>query len=286
MTYTLGIDIGGTHTRYGLIGENETRCIEKTPTGEIENFIDYIDALVKKYNNMINVICIGIPGVVNNNEIINLPNLKKLEIRDFAHQLNRRTNKKVIIDKDVNLLLECHIQELGLHDTPNILAFYLGTGLGNAIRLNGQVMRGDHGYAGELGHIPIINNEKICGCGNKGCSETIVSGKALVDIHENHFRSTNFVDIFKIHLNAPQLQSFIQNFANIIDTEINIFDITTIIIGGGVTNMTHFPKELLTEKIKNQLRCDTLVDQLNIHFVNDNPVNGIIGADIIARRGL
>lgn len=282
--YTLGIDIGGTFTRYGIIGTNETLNIKKKSTKEISNYIEFITSIVEKTTVEIDTISIGIPGIVNHQKIVSVPNIKLLEQEDFKEQLEKKTNIKVIISKDVNLLFEYHIQELNLINTKNILGFYVGTGLGNVIRINGEIFKGENGFSGELGHIPVIGNTLQCGCGKIGCSETIVSGKALIELHQSHFKDIEFRSIFKERHNHPKIIEFITNMAKIFAVECNILDISTIILGGGVINMPHFPKSLLEESLKQELRSKTIEDNLRLYYANDLPINGIIGADIVARR--
>jgi allose kinase len=92
--------------------------------------------------------------------------------------------------------------------------------------------------------------------------------------------------LFTIHRNDDLIKEFILNFAKAISLEMNIFDTPTIIIGGGVVNMTGFPKELLLKQIGEETREPSIKNNLNIMFVDDLPINGIIGANIVARRYL
>ncbi len=191
------------------------------------------------------------------------------------------TRKKVIINKDVNLLFANDLDRLNLSYQANVLGFYIGTGLGNALKINGKTHKGINGFAGELGHIPIIGNEKICGCGKVGCSETLVSGKALVELHEEYKLSGDIKDIFVEHINNPLIQEFIRNLGSLLSFEINTLDILKLVIGGGVINMEGFPKDDLRDLLKGHLRSECLAKELEIYFVDDSPVNSIIGAALV-----
>jgi allose kinase len=280
MTKVLGIDVGGTYTRFGVVTNKFVSSVEKLFTKDIENFPLFIRELVEK-NKDIEVISIGIPGIVKNNKIISIPNLKSLEVRDLDERIYELTRKKVIINKDVNLLFANDLDRLNLSYQANVLGFYIGTGLGNALKINGKTHKGINGFAGELGHIPIIGNEKICGCGKVGCSETLVSGKALVELHEEYKLSGDIKDIFVEHINNPLIQEFIRNLGSLLSFEINTLDILKLVIGGGVINMEGFPKDDLRDLLKGHLRSECLAKELEIYFVDDSPVNSIIGAALV-----
>ncbi|XMB72894.1 allose kinase [Mycoplasmatota bacterium WC30] len=283
MSRVLGIDIGGTHVRYGVVNDKFVSSVEKLFTKDIKDFTTFIVDLASKHKN-IDVISIGVPGIVKNNKIVSIPNIKSLEIENLDTELNIRTKKIIIINKDVNLLFANDLDRLNLAQAKNVLGFYLGTGLGNSIRVDGKILRGNNGFAGELGHIPIIGNEKVCTCGKTGCSETIVSGKALIEIYEAYINDGNFKEMFINHRANQYVKKFIKNFALIISMEVNIFDTTKIIIGGGVVNMSGFPKQLVREYIEKELRSDILVKELEVYFVDDSPINSIIGASLITKE--
>lgn len=280
MNKVLGIDVGGTYTRYGIVMDRFVSNVEKLFTKDIHDFPTFISDLVKK-NRDIDLISIGIPGIVKENKIVSIPNLKTLEIKDLDDRIYNLTRKKVIINKDVNLLFANDLDRLNLKHQPNVLGFYIGTGLGNAIKINGKVHKGNNGFSGELGHIPIIGNRKICGCGKVGCSETLVSGKALLELYYDNKLSGDIKDIFVNHLDKSYIKQFINNLAALISIEVNTLDILKLVIGGGVINMQGFPKQELRKLIKNNLRSRCLESDLEIYFVDDSPVNSIIGASLI-----
>jgi allose kinase len=281
MTKILGIDIGGTHTRWGIVKNHQIENVQKIKTKNIDDFVEFVTTIVNEYND-IEMISIGVPGIVNHNKIINIPNVKHLNIRNLDDLIKEKTNIDVIIHRDVRLLFAYDIDRLNLKDKPYVLGFYLGTGIGNVIKAEGVVLEGSHGFSAELGHIPVANNDKVCGCGKVGCSETLYSGKALEEIYNTHKLSGDFKDIFVNHANHSEIINFVNGFVRLIAIEMNLLDATTIIIGGGVANMKGFPKEKISVMLANHLRSDDLKEDLNINFVDDSPMNSIIGASLLA----
>ena len=282
MARVLGIDIGGTHTRYGVIENSFSIHAEKVSTKSIEDFPRFITELAKKCS-MIEKIVIGVPGIVYQNEIINIPNVDNLNIRNLAYLIEQQTNIKTLIKRDVELLFTYDSDKLNLTEEPGILAFYLGTGIGNFIKVNGKILEGTHGFSAELGHVPVKGNSRLCPCGKIGCAETIISGKALVQLFEEENLSGEFTDIFTNYSTNPKIIEFIKGFSELIAFEMNIFDITKLIIGGGVVNMKGFPKPTLVEMIEKHLRASSLLNDLKVYFVEDSPQKSILGAALIAK---
>lgn len=282
MTKVLGIDIGGTHTRYGIIENDILINVEKVPTKSIIDFTAFVTELV--FDNVsLDKIVIGVPGIVYQNEIMNIPNVDNLNIKNLASLIEQNTNIKTIIKRDVQLLFTYDVDKLNLTEEPGILAFYLGTGIGNFIKVNGKILEGTHGFAAELGHVPVAKNTKECPCGKIGCAETIISGKALVQLFEDEKLDGEFVDVFVNHSNHPKIIEFIKGFSELISFEMNIFDITKLIIGGGVVNMKGFPKTDLVKMIEKHLRAASLLPELKVYFVEDTPQKSILGAALIAK---
>lgn len=283
MSKVLGIDVGGTHTRWGIVDHNQVIYVEKVKSHSIQDFVAFVYDIVHKYPD-IDYVSMGVPGIVNQNQIINIPNLAVLNIRNLADLIQDKICKPTMVHRDVRLLFENDIHRLKLENENNILAFYLGTGIGNVIKLNGQVLEGVHGFAAELGHIPIHQNFEICPCGKEGCSEILFSGKGLVRLFETHQLSGLFKDVFINHLENPLIENYLKGCAEVIGIEMNILDITHMIIGGGVVNMTGFPKEEFNRYIENHLRPPLLKDDLMIYYVDDSPINSIVGASLVIQE--
>ena len=283
MARVLGVDVGGTHTRWGVIQDDNVLYVNKTKSQEIVDFVLFIKSILDDEQD-IEQVCMGVPGIVNQHHIVNIPNLSVLNIPDLADQIQAKTGVKTSIYRDVQLLFAHDQATLGIQSKKNILAFYLGTGIGNVIKVNGNVLEGMHGFASELGHIPIHGSKEICPCGKTGCAEITYSGKGLVALFEQHHLSGKFQDVFLNHFNHQAIQDYLKGFAEVIGIEMNILDITEIIIGGGVANMVGFPRDILIGFIEKHLRKPLTLQDLHVYFVDDSPKNSIIGAGLILKE--
>lgn len=291
--YTLGIDIGGTNLRIGLVDHNYNLTrFEKHSVKELlrsEDSCVILADLIKKYlsshnaENLVQGICLGFPATVDKcgERVLGAPNLGGFDGINVKKELSRYLPYPIFIDKDVNLLIKCDLWRTK-STARDIIACYVGTGLGNAIILDGVLHKGANGVAGELGHIPFGNTESPCGCGNTGCAEPLVGGKYLAMLCETEFTDTHISKLFSRHMSSPLLMEYIDRLARVIASEVNILDPELLILGGGVINMKDFPKEKLTKNIYKYVRKPLPHDTLKVEFSDGADVCGVIGAGISA----
>jgi len=295
--YILGIDIGGTNIRIGMVDRNNTLhnfiCEKSNSFIRGEKSLEELESYISKYiklNNMdqLIAIAIGFPATISKDKkiIISSPNIQGFNNINIVASLESMFNVPVFIDKDVNFLLEYEIMKRKLIGNKIILGFYIGTGFGNSIYINGNFLNGKNGVAGELGHIPVLDNLFKCSCGNIGCIETLSSGKRLEELRKIYFPDTNIRQVFKNHKHDSIIKSFIQAIAVPIATEINIFDPHYVIIGGGVVRMMDFPNKLLENYIYKYSRKPFPATNLTILYAQAGQEMGVLGGAHYARNRL
>ena len=289
MDFTIGIDIGGTNFRIGMVGrdgeiinfeKNSSRIFDKGDV--IETLYLNISDYMKRYNasDSIKAVAIGLPSMVSKDKktVISTPNLKGFDNIPFGDTLSKKLGIPVYVDRDVNFLLQNDIVTLGLPKDSTVLGFYIGTGFGNAIYLNGSFYCGRNGAAGELGHIPFPNIEEKCTCGNVGCSEVICSGKYLEKITAELFPETDIKNVFFEHGDDPRIIKYVKDLAIPIATEVNILDPDYIIIAGGVVYMKNFPKDILIDSVHFHTRKPYPEKNLRILFSEHTQQSGVYGS--------
>lgn len=280
-----GIDIGGTYTRIGLVDHDLTiHAFEKHPsTLIIENFSVFLKEYISRHHPPSQIV-IGFPGVVNpqSKKIMNVPNLKAAETLDIQ-QLENALKIPIHINKDTHHLFLSDQHALGVSNIPNVLAFYLGTGLGFVIYLNHQIITGDEFIAGELGHQKLKGIDAPCQCGLRGCYETICSGWYLKNLHQNYFKEIPLDQLFEAYTHSTHrsyIDQFIDDFAFVIASQLNLFGVKHAIIGGGIPQMKGFPKETLENLVKNKIRHPAL-KPIKLYFSESDDNQGVIGAALI-----
>ena len=297
--YVLGIDIGGTFTRTGFVDNDynisnfrkiETKEIISNDYG-IDKFLDMIDFVIKesglftKSIDSLKAISIGVPATVNKekNKIISAPYLNSLGNINLVEVIKSRfENIEVFLEKDVNFILYKDMYDMNLYNYPIGCGVYFGTGIGNSIYINKEFISGKHGTAGELGHIPVYGNGKICGCGNIGCIESKASGKALQYINDEKYKNDNISEIFNHYNEDEELKDFIDVLSIAVATELNILDPDIFIFGGGLQDMNNFPRKELEECIYKHSRKPYPGKDITILYTGNTQKSGVIGGGIYA----
>ena len=143
-------------------------------------------------------IVIGIPAALSadRKEILQVPNIKGMDHLFLGEELEKKLGIKVTLDRDVNMLYYWDKFDKKLDDQGIGVGIYIGTGVGNAIFINGEPLVGRDGVAGELGHIPMVGSHDRCGCGNIGCSECYASGWKLVELKNEYFPEIDMNNLF------------------------------------------------------------------------------------------
>ena len=186
----VGIDIGGTNTVFGLV-DKEGNCLVQDSifTKQFDNFDDFVKVLAEKIKSLsqklhfkFELIGAGV-GAPNANyrdnsieEASNLPWKGKLQLGDL---LKRELNIPVYVTNDANAAAVAEMIFGGAIGMKHFMVLTLGTGLGSGIVIDGELLYGYSGFAGELGHVIVRPGGRHCGCGRLGCLETYVSATGI-----------------------------------------------------------------------------------------------------------
>ncbi len=189
--YVIGIDMGGTNTVFGIVdARGIVLASSSIKTGKHSNIVDYIDELHHEIMRLleandavdkINGIGIGAPnanyftGMIEEN--VNLPWPSPIPL---AQMLMDKFNIPVAITNDANAAAIGEMTYGAARGLRDFIMITLGTGVGSGIVVNGQLVYGHDGFAGELGHMIVKrNNGRLCGCGRTGCLEAYCSATGV-----------------------------------------------------------------------------------------------------------
>ncbi|MEJ4042997.1 allose kinase [Erwinia sp. SLM-02] len=287
-----GVDMGATHIRFCLMAADGTvlncekrRTAEVIAAGLATGVADFIQRQLAVLKAHCCGLVMGFPALVGKDKrtVISTPNLPLAagELHNLADRLEAVLGCPVEFSRDVNLQLSFDVAQNGLTQQ-EVLAAYLGTGMGFAIWLNGAPCLGAHGVAGELGHIPQGDMALHCACGNPGCLETVCSGIALQHWYARQPRDYPMGEIFTRAADDPFVQQLITHAARAIATGINLFDPDAVILGGGVMDMVDFPRPALIERIKQHLRRPLPYQAVRFIAASSSDFNGAQGAATLA----
>ncbi len=186
----IGIDIGGTFTKFGLVDRQGNTYAEgnirTTDHQDINSYLQYlhnnIEKTRKKEKQEFEVLGIGV-GAPNGNyyhgTIEYAPNLDWKGVIPVTELLKKHYDIPIAITNDANAAALGEMMYGGARDMRDFVVITLGTGLGSGLVVNGNVVYGHDGFAGELGHTLAVEGGRQCNCGKKGCLETYVSATGL-----------------------------------------------------------------------------------------------------------
>ena len=280
-----GIDIGGTSIKIGFVDKGGTiLCKGLMPVGKITSYSDFIEQLSNKTNNLLETLNnkdavvgfgVGCPGRIDvaMGKVIWLRGkLEYMENQDIGPDLASVFGKPVICDNDVNAMVLGETYFGKAKGNRNVIGLTFGTGIGGAIIINGQVLRGRHFAAGHFGFMSHDPNGKSHVCGNAGAAEVHASHSGIVDKVNKALRSGTETSVTKnydpydfgfknIYMAAQQDDDFAKSVVTKLEEEITVlitnlifaFDPDTILIGGGLLKADNEIVARITNNIKKRI---------------------------------
>ena len=192
LRYLIGVDLGGTKIRVALARSGgEIVDVRSFPTeagrgaaAVLRTLKSAVDELLAEGNGAwdnITGMGVGVAGFYDYKAelMINSPNLSGWESFLLKQNLEESFTFPIVIENDASAAAYGEYCFGAGQGQENILLLTLGTGIGGGLILGGELYRGSRGFAGEIGHIPILADGPLCGCGRHGCLEALASGTAI-----------------------------------------------------------------------------------------------------------
>ena len=308
MKYYAGIDLGGTNTKIGLVDEDGNIIFTTiVKTDSMEGFEKTIQRLskillqqVKSFDlnfDAVQSVGVGVPGPVLNSRVVKFwANFPWKNGVDLALEFEKNLGKPVKADNDVNVITLGEMWKGSAQGYKNVLGLAIGTGIGGGIIIDGKLVSGENGAGGEVGHIKVERDGKLCGCGQKGCWEAYASATGLIREAQSRLavnktnglyeqvigRDLEAKDIFDVakegdafaldlvDYEADYIALGIGNLLNGLDPEI-------VVVGGGVS----LAGDILFDKVKERLKkyaFPSTTENLKIVAASLGNDAGILGA--------
>lgn len=268
--WLIGIDLGGTKTEVILMdrqgGQNfrsneHFRKRVPTPAGDYRGTLETIRSLVLEAETQAGVnglpVGVGIPGSVSGiTGRVKNGNSTWLNGQPMQDDLCALLQRPVTLTNDANCLALSEATDGAGKNHNLVFAAILGTGCGAGISVNGRILTGPNGVAGEWGHNPLAwtpqteLERRPCFCGQHGCNETFLSGTGLSLTHKlltgQERRARDIVDnALKGGKEAAEtLNQYLEHLARGLGAVINVLDPDIIVLGGGMSNTEQIYREL------------------------------------------
>ncbi len=258
----LGIDIGGTYIKAGMVVNPPKVENFKSIATQPENLVKQIIEIVEEFKP--EVLGIGVPGLVTNGVLYSSPNLPETNNIKLEEILKSKLKIPVTVANDAGMIALGEWKYGAGKGTHNLLLLTLGTGIGGGLILNDKLYTGA-GFAGEVGHIIIDPNGTPCGCGGYGCLESFVGNKAIEQRATQGIKIGIKTSLAKYEKITPKIiseeaqkgdafaHSIIETIGYYLGIGISglcaVLDPEIVVLGGGVSKTG----EVLFEKIKEEV---------------------------------
>lgn len=184
---TIGIDVGGTKVLGGVVtadGEVVASARRETPAEDVGRTLQLIVEVVTEltHTHQARAIGIGAAGWIDESrsKVLFAPNLAWRD-EPLRALIAAELDLPVVVENDANVAAWAEFRFGSGRDVKASMAmFTVGTGIGGGLVVNGDLWRGAHGMAAEMGHMRVVPDGRLCGCGRRGCLEQYASGSALV----------------------------------------------------------------------------------------------------------
>lgn len=295
----IGIDIGGTAVKYGLLSEKgEILNSGEFPTeGKkgVDNLFVNICKVIDKYLEK-DIIGIAVSGtgqidgrigkVVGGNPII--PGWIGTNL---VEKLEKKYNLPAVLENDVNCAALGEKWLGAGKDAKDFICLTIGTGIGGGIILNGEIFRGNTCVAAEFGHIQVAKDGIECMCGKKGCYERYASTTALVNmVKEKTGKDLNGKEIFELEKSGNTevkeiVDTWIDYLTDGLSTLTYIFNMSLIVLGGGVTKQGDYLLNRIKKSLDKKLGENYKKD-LDVRFAELGNNAGMLGAEYLLLKKL
>lgn len=251
--YALGMDIGGTNTVFGVVDrDGKVLCSDSVKTRSYPVLDDYINTIADKIKvlmdkvggkDLINGLGIGAPnGNYYRGSIEYAPNLPwKGIIIPLAKMFEERLGIPVIVTNDANAAALGEMTYGVAKGMQHFIMITLGTGVGSGIIIDGKLLYGYDGFAGELGHVIVEPNGRDCGCGRKGCLETYCSATGIARTAREVLENTDEPSLLRnVDINTLESKDIYDAAVKGDKLAIEIFNRTGEILGKALANNVVF----------------------------------------------
>lgn len=250
--YSIGVDLGGTNLRVAAVnatGELLDRIsistsFENGAGGVVSDIVSVTQRIVQSLGSSgFSGLGIGVPGFIDMERGVvigsaNLPGFQDFPVRD---EIEKYLQTRIILENDANAAALGE-QWMGAgRDVKDLILITLGTGIGGGIVIDGKILHGFRGMAGEIGHMTVFPDGNPCGCGNCGCLEKHASASAIaamagmMGIGSKRFSSSEVYDLAVAGNSRARLvfESMGRSLGIAIANLVNLFNFPLYLLSGG-----------------------------------------------------
>lgn len=286
MRKALAFDIGGTKI-YSTVVDEEGRLLNEPAKFSTPKDIDGIKSIlkeqIKKYEDEVDVIAIATAGAVNNENTAVIGSTGNLVDGYYKIDFQSLSNKRVFLENDANAAAWAEYR-IGASKGSNVsVMLTLGTGVGGGIIIDGKLLKGKSGAAGEMHFKMYPDRRRKCSCGSWDCYEAYASGTGLKITAEemlNDKNATTYDVVAGVKAGDSKMLAVFDRWQNDITAGIiglaNIFDPDCVVLSGSMAEFVN-PK-----KIEDEVNSEIVTTPTSVRIATAGNFSGMIGVSLLA----
>ena len=292
MSTLLVADIGGTSVKIGFVVDGNPHGYTHVfsthhvrSSDPVESLARLIATAADEAQLTPDMIIATVPGFLDKaaKHVIYAANVPELNGCALVDELTKATRTPVLLERDAVLSLMGEYAAGGCKGAASVLGLFFGTGVGASYLDQGRAFRGA-GWALEIGHMPYTGTRRWLGANRAECLEAYVSGKVLEQIASEH--GVGISDVFTAAKANPALADhvadFVRNQARAVGCAVAILSPEKILLGGGICEMPHFPKEELVAGIQESFPFARIGQVLDVRWATLGWRSVLYGAPLVA----
>jgi glucokinase len=302
----IGLDIGTTFLKGAAVdgtGKIATRLHEPLAKETTKALLDQIEAAVRSLEasggENARAVGIAIPGVVQGPKVTMCANLPVIAGLALVDEVGRRTGRHVYLENDANAAALAEAWQGAGRGCRSLLFVIVGSGIGAGVVLEGRVWPGEIGLAGEIGHVQVDPEGEPCGCGSRGCLQTLAAApawarraKELLSKKESKLRGLELDQ--KTIVEAARggdavalevMTGAARALSICLAGAISLINPARVVLGGGVTAASTFFLDTLAQQTRSRTLA-VLADGCSFHVAELGDDAGVIGASRVAKVGI
>ncbi|MFJ5924101.1 ROK family glucokinase [Kitasatospora sp. NPDC092948] len=312
MALTIGVDVGGTKIAAGVVDESgEILAKTRVPTpADPQWAVDAIAQGVRELKEQypdVAAVGVGAPGFVSRDRstVLMAPNIA-WENEPLKQRIEELTGLPTVVENDANCAAWAEFRFGAAAEYEDMVLITVGTGIGGGIVLDGRLHRGRFGVAGEIGHLNMVPDGLLCGCGGHGCWEQYGSGRALRRYGREKAAADPIAGKRMLELNEGVAETIrgihvnqaaeegdplaLSVYAEVADwlgrgmaDLAALFDPAVFVLGGGVSDSGRLLLDPVAEAFAKYLTGGPARPRANVVLASMGSAAGIVGAADLAR---
>lgn len=300
--YTIGIELDQSSLKIGLVNYvGEIIDLQTFSRDPLESYEETLQSIHYHVNDLIRKneipakkiigLAVGLPGSIDyQNGIVRLSDQLKWKDVSLAKNLSERTSFQVVIDNELKMKAIAENTVGKAKGAMNSILVGIGSGIGSAITLNGEVYRGESNNAGEIGHTVVDPNGNVCNCGKIGCLATYISERALLADCKKVKEISSIEEVFEAFRNHESwalniLDRTLTYIALSMSNLACLYNPEIIILSGNLIEKIPEVKQIIEEKCERYM-WEPIKQTLRIDYSNLGDEGVVLGAAIHAQNTL